>query len=157
MADTLGATCWSDYRPSFLVGVMMMNWANRLLTKMLMGMQKGAASTMQEELKAIQDELLKGTFDPQKIAEFVKGMGIDMGQFSQMFSGMASSGTMPQGFDPYVVLGLDKSASDDEVKHRYRELIRKLHPDTAGVEGTSFLLQMVLAAEKLIEKERGWQ
>lgn len=31
--------------------------------------------------------------------------------------------------DPYEVLGVSPSASDDEVKSAYRELVRKYHPD----------------------------
>jgi molecular chaperone DnaJ len=31
--------------------------------------------------------------------------------------------------DPYETLGLAPTASDDEIKSRYRELIRKYHPD----------------------------
>jgi DnaJ-class molecular chaperone len=80
----------------------------------------------------------------------MKGMGIDPSQLSGMM------GRMP-GFDPYIVLGLDKSASDEEVKRRYRELLRKLHPDTAGTPGTEFLFQMVLTAFEMIKRERGWQ
>jgi len=111
--------------------------------------QKGMASFQEETSKWI-DDLLKDAFDPNKMMQFLRGMGIDMSQLPGMV------GQQP-GFDPYRVLGLDKSASDEEVKKRYRILVHKLHPDTAGFEGTSFLLQMVLVAYNLIEKMRGWQ
>jgi len=60
------------------------------------------------------------------------------------------------GFDAYRILGLEKTATDEEVKKRYRELLMKLHPDTAGVSGTDFLLQMMIAAYQQIARERGW-
>jgi curved DNA-binding protein CbpA len=31
--------------------------------------------------------------------------------------------------DPYVVLGVSKNATDDEIKEAYRSLARKYHPD----------------------------
>jgi len=105
---------------------------------------------IQQEMGNWMNALLKDAFNPEAMMRFIRSMGIDMSQLPGMV------GQKP-GFDPYQVLGLDKSATDDEVKKRYRELLHKIHPDTAGVEGTSFLLQMVLASYELIRRERGWQ
>lgn len=58
--------------------------------------------------------------------------------------------------DPYQVIGLEKRALDEQVKKRYRELAMKLHPDTAGIEGTGFLFRLVTAAYQQISRERGW-
>ena len=104
----------------------------------------------QEGLQGWIGALLKDAIDPAKLARFIRSLGVDVSQLSGMV------GQQP-GIDPYRILGLDKSASDEEVKQRYRELVKRLHPDTAGFEGTSFLLQMVLAAYELIKRERGWQ
>ena len=34
--------------------------------------------------------------------------------------------------DPYKILGVDRNATDDEVKEAYRKLARKYHPDNYG-------------------------
>jgi hypothetical protein len=101
-----------------------------------------------EETKGWTDGFLRGTLDPAKLMDLMRQMGVDFSQLTGMV------GQQPV-FDPYQILGLDKSASDDEVKKRYRELVNKLHPDKSGTTGTSFLLQMVLAAYEIIKRERG--
>ena len=63
----------------------------------------------------------------------------------------------------YEVLGLDRSASDDEVKTTYRKLIRENHPDTLVAQGLpqEFIdlanekMATINAAYDRIEKERG--
>jgi len=102
-------------------------------------------TALQEEMQGWISDLMKDALDPAKIMSFIQSMGIDMSQVGQR-----------PGFDPYMILGLDRKATDEEVKRRYRELLFKLHPDTCGVEGTNFLVQMIITAYKMIEKERGW-
>ena len=48
--------------------------------------------------------------------------------------------------DPYSVLGVDRNATDDQIKAAYRELARKYHPDNYGDNPLSDL-----ASEKMKE------
>ena len=96
------------------------------------------------------DDMLADVMSPESLLRFFAGGGIDP-------SNISGNAAKDSGLDPYRVLGLDRSATDEAVKRRYRELLMKLHPDTAGVEGTGFLLQMVMTAYGLIAGERGWQ
>jgi DnaJ like chaperone protein len=41
----------------------------------------------------------------------------------------------PEEADPYVQLGLTRDATDEEIKRRYRQLIRENHPDTLIAQG----------------------
>jgi curved DNA-binding protein CbpA len=36
-------------------------------------------------------------------------------------------------FDPYAVLGVPATASQDQISHAYRRKLRALHPDARGV------------------------
>jgi hypothetical protein len=103
-----------------------------------------------EETKGWTDSFFRDALNPAKLMDLMRQMGMDLSQLPGM------AGQQPV-FDPYQILGLDKSASDDEVKKRYRELVNKLHPDKSGTPGTGFLLQMVLAAYEIIKRERGLQ
>lgn len=113
-------------------------------------MQRRILQVIVDEVQRWLDDLLRDTFNPDSFLRFVAGMGIDLSQIPNLVG-------RTDGLDPYRVLGLEKTATDEEVKRRYRQLLIKLHPDTAGIRGTDFLLQMMIAAYRQIAKERGWQ
>ncbi len=75
--------------------------------------------------------------------------------FERYGTGFMGFGGQQSSPDPYRILGLDSSASDEEVKKRYNERLRQFHPDKAG-PGFEFHLQAVMAAYDLIKKDRGW-
>ena len=107
-------------------------------------------SAMMEELPGLVYDTMRGMLDPAKLMTMLQGMGVDVSRLPGMIQGQA-------GFDPYQVLGLDKSATDEEVKRRFNELAHKLHPDASGTPATSFVFRMVLAAYEMIKLQRGWQ
>jgi len=111
--------------------------------------QERILGEMRSNVHRWMDELLREAFNPESFLRLVASMGLDLSQVPNLIG-------KPEGFDAYRVLGLEKTATDGEVKKRYRELLIKLHPDTAGVRGTDFLLQMMIAAYQQIAKERGW-
>ena len=120
------------------------------LLKELEQLHRLVARSLAEEMQDWMQELLSGTFTPASLLYLAESLGINL-------SGVPGATVQQNGFDPYRVLGLERTDKDEAVKQRYRELLIRLHPDTAGVEGTSFLLQVVLAAYKQISKERGWR
>ena len=112
--------------------------------------QERILDEMRDNVQGWMDDLLRDAFNPEAFLRYAAGLGIDLSHVPNLVG-------RSDGFDPYRVLGLEKTAMDEEVKKRYRELLVKLHPDTAGVRGTDFLLQMMIAAFEMIKKERGWQ
>ena len=112
-------------------------------------MHRRICEIIQQEIQGWINDLMRGMLDPSKIMAFARAMGIDMSQLSGMM------GKQPP-FDPYLILGLNKSASDDEVRHRYLQLMNKLHPDRAGQE-FQFLATLVNVAYQAICRERGTQ
>ncbi|MDD5501700.1 MAG: DnaJ domain-containing protein [Candidatus Omnitrophica bacterium] len=116
------------------------NFVNRLRE------QEKILGEMRDNVLGCMDDLLRDAFNPEAFQRYAAGLGIDPSQFPNLHDGL----------DPYRVLGLEKTSADAEVKTRYRELLKKLHPDTAGVEGTGFLAEMIIAAYKRIATERRW-
>lgn len=65
--------------------------------------------------------------------------------------------------DPYVILGVDRSISDDDLRRAYRRLVRENHPDRLMARGVpeEFVdlanqkLAAINHAYDVIEKERG--
>ena len=65
--------------------------------------------------------------------------------------------------DPFEILGVSSSASNDEIKSAYRRLIRENHPDTLVAKGMpqEFIdianqrMAAINAAYDTIEKKRG--
>ena len=70
--------------------------------------------------------------------------------------GKPGSSRMSGDDTAYRVLGLEKTASDEEIKKRYRDLAKRLHPDVAGKE-TEHLFKLIQAAYELIARQRGWK
>ena len=111
--------------------------------------QERILSEMRDNVLGWMDDLLRDAFNPESFLRYAAGLGFDLSQVPNLVG-------KNDDFDPYRVLGLEKTAKDEEVKKRYRELLKKLHPDTAEVRGTDFLLQMMITAYQQIEKERRW-
>ena len=116
----------------------------------LQQMQERILTVIREQVQQWLDDLMADAFNPNSFLRFVTNLGIDL-------SGIPGMVGKENGFNPYRLLGLERTASDEEVKKRYREFLMKLHPDTAGIQGTDFLLQMVMAAYQQIAEERRWQ
>ncbi|RKY03146.1 MAG: hypothetical protein DRP54_00280 [Spirochaetes bacterium] len=67
---------------------------------------------------------------------------------------MGTSRTSSRISDPYAVLGISPSSSNEEVKKAYRELANKYHPDKVSHLGNEFI---ELAKKKFIEIQEAYQ
>lgn len=116
--------------------------------------------TFNEALKELQSGIDKAMFHLQKGMQEYLTNNIDLPSLFKMLQKMGisnvmgMSGTPMPGVDYYRILGLDKTASNTEIKERYKAIMAKLHPDIAGKEMT-FIASLVNAAYEVICKERG--
>jgi len=89
------------------------------------------------------------------IKELMNQYGRGLHQMVDKLCGTKHHGEGAQSDNAYEILGLERTASDEEVKHRFREILMRIHPDT-GVTGTEFLTRIVVEAYQRIGRERGW-
>lgn len=98
-----------------------------------------------EHLYGSIQEYLTSTIDLPKLLKMLEEVGL---------SGIMGIGTTPMpGMDYYLVLGLNKTATNSEIKERYLEIMKKIHPDVSGKEMT-FLTTLVNTAYDMIWEER---
>ncbi|MBW1999566.1 MAG: DnaJ domain-containing protein, partial [Deltaproteobacteria bacterium] len=85
-----------------------------------------------------------------------RGQGAHQGKEwrGEEFKGERDIGRSPRVRDPYEVLGIERSASKEEIKSAYRNLVNKYHPDKVAHLGKEF---QSLAEEKFKEIQRAYQ
>ncbi len=66
------------------------------------------------------------------------------------FSKAAKNSTLP---DYYKILGIPKNSSQEEIKKRYRELAKKLHPDKNKGEKTDETMAEINKAYEILSKK----
>lgn len=59
------------------------------------------------------------------------------------------------GTDPYDVLGVERNASEEEIREAYREMVKKHHPDVSEAEGAERKFRRIKEAYNSIRAESG--
>jgi len=83
-----------------------------------------------------------------------RSSGSHFGQSRSYQKDQYSEDTAPEKWDPHHVLGIDSSASAEEIKHAYRELASKYHPDKLEHLGDEF---KALAEMRFKEIQQAYQ
>ncbi len=108
------------------------------------------------------DDTLRQT-ELDAITEIANGMGIeqaDQRSIRGMFTGSGNQRTRsrqdehPTRESAYEILGVDRNASDADVKSAYRNLVRKYHPDKVSHLGDEFT---ELAEEKFRAVKKAYE
>ncbi|MFM9865164.1 MAG: TerB family tellurite resistance protein [Micropepsaceae bacterium] len=95
--------------------------------------------------------------------EYLKHVAQIFGFTSNAFERIRASHFGPDREDPYVILGADRSVSNEDLKHAYHRLVRENHPDSLMARGVpeEFVrlatekLAAINGAYEIIKKERG--
>lgn len=128
------------------------------------------ASLFKEKPEALED-VMDGLFHIAKAdnviheaeMEFLLSVAEIFGFSEDDFARIQARHMEPEKSDPYIVLGLERTATNDEIKRGYRRLVRDNHPDkliargvpAEAVEIANRKVAAINAAYDQIEKERG--
>jgi DnaJ like chaperone protein len=113
--------------------------------------------------------LADGRIDPEErrlLGKFAWMLGVRESTLEMLLTRRAGGGRgagSTDGSDPYAVLGLDRQASDDEVRRCFRKLMSRHHPDKLAASGAAPEMvklaqertQEILAAYEKIKAARG--
>jgi DnaJ like chaperone protein len=98
-----------------------------------------------------------------KEIDYLENVAEIFGFSAHEFARIRASHLGPNAADPYVVLGVDRDISDEDLKRAYRRLVKENHPDSLIARGVPEEF-VIMANEKLaainsafdqVEKERG--
>lgn len=115
-------------------------WLNDFLGRFSRELQEGTSAQMQK--------LLAGMVRPEMLQDLLKGIDFEA------LGRLMGAGAAVRQASPYEILGLPQTATDEDVRRRYRELAKRLHPDVAG-PGGAHLFKLVAEAYQRIMRSRG--
>ena len=107
--------------------------------------------------------LADGVVHPKEL-EFLENVGDIFGFSQREFERIKHSNMGVQKADPYVILGVERSSSDQEIKMAYRLLVKENHPDSLIARGVpeefvelaTSKLASINDAYDIVRKERGF-
>ncbi|MGE0733921.1 MAG: TerB family tellurite resistance protein [Alphaproteobacteria bacterium] len=104
-----------------------------------------------------------GHYNPKE-KDFLREVAGHLGFDEPTFKRIEAESLGPQAGDPYTILGVARSATNEQIKAAWRKLIREHHPDTLVAQGlpqefiakANETMATINAAYEIIQKERGF-
>ena len=96
---------------------------------------RGRPSVLEDVLDGLFEIAMADGFLHPAELEFLERVADIFGFTQTEFRRIRASHLVPEEADPYLVLGVDYSASEEEIKHTYRLLVRENHPDSLMARG----------------------
>ena len=95
-----------------------------------------------------------GTVSPEEL-EILERITANLRVSRMQFAWQRASNSAQDAPDPYGILGVDRNASDEEIRKAYREKAKALHPDILRAQGLPEEL-MARANEQMAKLNDAW-